>query len=170
MRGCTAWLQWDEAPLLLKQALPADARRLADLVEHVAPHVGDITAQRAEVAQAYRGWADELRGWFDEHREPHDRALLLAAAALPPATEDSYVYSAASALAERLQITINGTGLAWCPVTGLRALLRADQEDGRLVFLRHGFAESALRHTLADYPVDSNCLGTRDRPLPLAAR
>jgi hypothetical protein len=151
--GFTAWPHWDEASILLQHALPADARRLADLVEQVAPQAGDIMAGRAEVAHAYRGWKDELRSWFDEHREPHDRALLVAAAALSPATDDEYIYAAASSLTQRLQVTINGGGLAWCPVTGLPAMLMAEQEDSRIIFRRHGFARSALYHALADYPL-----------------
>lgn len=151
-RGLTEWAHWDEAAVLLETALPADAWRLADIASKTSQRGGDSTAQQAEVAHAYQGWEEELRGWFDEHREPHERALLVAAATLPSA-EEAYVYAAASSLAQRLQIDINGGGLAWCPVTGLRGLLRAGQEGGRIVFRRIGYAESALRHALADYPL-----------------
>jgi hypothetical protein len=151
--GFTEWRHWEQAPVLLEQALPADVRRLSELIRQIARPGGDIDMQQAEVAHAYRGWNDELRGWFDKHREPHDRALLVAAAALSPLAEKGCIYSVASSLAQRLQIEINGGGLAWCPVTGLRALLGAQQEDDRIVFHRHGFAGSALRHALADYPL-----------------
>lgn len=153
VRGLTEWPHWDQAAVLLEAALPADARRLADLVAQADQRGGDITARQAEVAHAYRGWEEELRGWFGEHREPQERALLVAAATLPSAAEEAYVYAAALSLAQRLQIDMNGGGLAWCPVTGLRALLGAEQEDGRIVFRRIGYANSALGHALADYPL-----------------
>jgi len=151
--GFTEWSHWQQASELLENALPTDARRLAYLIEQVNRQGGDIAAQQAEVTNAHRGWKTELRGWFDNHPAPHERALLIAAATLPLAAEKAYVYSAASSLAQRLQITVNGSGLAWCPATGLAALLEAEQEDNRIVFRRQGFAESALRHALADYPL-----------------
>ena len=149
----TEWQHWEQAPVLLEQALPADVRRLSELIRHIARPSGDIDIQQVEVAHAYRGWNNELRGWFDKHREPHERALLVAAAALSPVAEEGCIYSVASSLAQRLQIEIKGAGLAWCPVTGLRELLEAQQEDDRVVFHRHGYAESALRHAFADYPL-----------------
>lgn len=152
-RNLTEWPDWDQAPVLLEGASPAAARRLADLVDQVIQRDGTLAAQQAEVGQAYRRWDDKLRKWFDEHREPHERALLIAAATLPSAAEEAYVYSAASSLAERLHIDMNGGGLAWCPVTGLRTLLEAEHVEGRIVFRRTGYAESALRHALADYPL-----------------
>jgi DNA polymerase III delta prime subunit len=152
VQGLTEWWHWDEAPVLLEHARPADARRLTGLIEQIAPGGGDLAAQQAEVLHAYRGWKDELCVWFDDHPEPHERALLVAAAALSPADEAN-VYTIASSLARRLEITMNGAGLAWCPVTRLRDLLRADDENGRIVFRRHGFARSVLRHALTDYPL-----------------
>jgi hypothetical protein len=153
IRGLDEWPHWSQAAILLEAALPADARRLADLVAQADQRSGDITAQQTEVANAYRGWKDELRNWFSEHREPHERALLVAATTLPSVAEEAYVYAAASSLAQRLQIDMNGGGLAWCPVTGLRSLLGAEQEDGRITFRRIGYADSALRHALADFPL-----------------
>lgn len=152
-RGPTEWAHWDQAAVLLEDALPADAWRLADLAAQADQRGGDIAARQVEVAHAYRRWEEELRGWFAEHREPHERALLVAAATLPSAAEEAYVYAAASSLAQRLQIDINGGGLAWCPVTGLGALLEAEQEDGRIAFRSIGYANSALRHALANYPL-----------------
>ncbi|HET9319317.1 MAG TPA: hypothetical protein VFO27_06065, partial [Bryobacteraceae bacterium] len=152
-RGPTEWAHWEQAAVLLEDALPADAWRLADLAAQADQRGGDIAARQVEVAHAYRRWEEDLRGWFAEHREPHERALLVAAATLPSAAEEAYIYAAASSLAQRLQIDINGGGLAWCPVTGLGALLEAEQEDGRIVFRRIGYAKSALRHALADYPL-----------------
>jgi len=151
--GFTEWLHWHQASELLEGALPFDARRLAYLIEQVDRQGGDIAAQRAEVANAYWGWKTELRDWFDKHPAPHERVLLIAAAALPSAADEAYIYAAASSLARRLQITVSGSGLAWCPVTGLAALLEAEQEGNRIIFRRQGFAESALRHALADYPL-----------------
>lgn len=152
-RGPAEWAEWDQAAALLEGARPADARRLADLAAQTGKRAGDITARQAEVAQAYSGWTDELLGWFGRHQAPAERALLVAAATLPEGAEEQYVYAAASSLARRLQIEINGGGLAWCPVTGLRELLKADQEGKKVVFRRIGYAESALRHILADYPL-----------------
>jgi hypothetical protein len=151
--GRTDWLAWDKASVLLADALPADARRLADLIEAVGQHGRDTADCREEVIRAYRGWQEELRRWFAEHQEPLERALLVAAATLSPTADAVLVYSAAASLARRLEVTTNGGGLAWCPVTRLRALLDAEQGEGRVVFRRHGFAESALRHALADYPL-----------------
>ena len=90
-----------------------------------------------------------------QHKEPHERALLVAAATLPSGAEEAYVYAAASSLAQCLRSEINGGGLAWCPVTGLPKLLEAEREeaDDLIVFRRTGYAESALRHALADYPL-----------------
>jgi hypothetical protein len=150
--GLTEWLHWDGAPALLEHALPADARRLIHLIEQIDRRGGDVAARREEAVRAYRGWKDELCGWFDDHREPHERALLVAAATLSPA-EEANVYTVASSLARRLEITMNGAGLAWYPATGLRDLLGAEPQDDRIVFRRHGFAMSALRHALADYPL-----------------
>jgi len=152
-RGPAEWADWDQAVTLLEGALPADARRLADLVTQASRESGDIAALQAEVAHAYSGWAEELCAWFGQHTAPHERVLLVAAATLPEGAEEPYVYAAASSLAQRLQIEINGGGLAWCPVTSLRELLNAEQENERIIFRRIGYAESALRHTLADYPL-----------------
>lgn len=151
--GLTHWSGWEKAPSLLKDALPSDARRLADLVEDADRRNGDLAERQEEVASEYRGWTDELRGWFTGHREPHQRALLVAAATLAPAAEETDVYSAASSLAQRLEITMDGGGLAWCPVTSVREVLGADPAEERIVFRRHGYAASALRHALADYPL-----------------
>lgn len=152
-RGLGPWATWETAPALLEGALPADARRLADLVESADRRGGDFAKQRHEVAQEYRGWKDELRAWFEEHRQPHERALLVAAATLSPTADEKDVYAAAAALAQRLKITTNGGGLVWCPVTGLRDLLKAEHDEDRVVFRRHGFADSAVRHALTDYPL-----------------
>lgn len=152
-QGLGEWWHWDRAPVLLKGARPADARRLADLVASIAPAGGDLAERRAEILHAYQGWRDQLCAWFDRNPEPHDRALLVAAAALEPA-DDTNVYTVASSLAGRLDVTINGAGLAWCPVTRLRGLLEAQDDDGgRIVFRRHGFARSVLRHALTDFPL-----------------
>jgi hypothetical protein len=151
--GLAEWLDWDQAAALLEGALPAEAKRLADLAAKAGAQDGDIAARQAEVAHAYRGWGDELRGWFGQHKEPHERALLVAAATLPSGAEEAYVYAAASSLAQRLRSEINGGGLVWCPVTGLRELLDAEQDDDLIVFRRTSYAESALRHALADYPL-----------------
>lgn len=153
LRGLTEWQHWDEARMLLRDALPGDARRLAELVEQIGARGGDLATLGAEVAHAYRGWAEELRAWFSGHQQPHERALLVAAVTLSPAPEEAVVYSAASSLARRLEITVNGGGLAWCPVTSLSELLEAEREGDRIVFRRHGFAGSALRHAMADYPL-----------------
>lgn len=150
VRGLGEWARWNEAPELLDGARPADARWLADLVERIAPGAGSLTASQEEVREAYRGWKNELCGWFEAHPEPHERALLVAAAALAPADETN-VYTVAASLARRLDVTMSG--LAWCPVTRLRELLRADDENGRIVFRRYGFARSALRHVLTDFPL-----------------
>lgn len=152
-RGLAEWADWEQAGTLLGSALPADARRLADLAAEASRRGGDIMARQTEAAQAYSGWTEELQGWFREHPEPHQRVLLVAAATLPMGADEAYIYAAASSLAQRLQIDINGGGLAWCPVTGLRALLQVEQEGSRIVFHRIGYAESALRHALADYPL-----------------
>jgi DNA polymerase III delta prime subunit len=165
-RGLHQWSSWDRAPALLEDALPSNARRLTDLIEQAHQRGGDIAKQREDVAQEYRGWTDDLRGWFDDHREPHERALLAAAATLSPAAEETDVYSAASSLARRLEITMNGAGLVWCPLTSLREMLMADPEEDRIVFRRHGFARSALRHTLADYPLARSDLITWLAALP----
>jgi hypothetical protein len=153
LRGLTEWRQWEDAPTLLKGALPDDARRLTELIEQIDRRAGDITTRREEVNRAYQGWEDELRGWFTRHREPHERALLISAAALAPAAEDTNVYTLASSLARRFEITMNGAGLAWCPVTSLHDLLEAERQDDRIVFRRYNFAASTLRHALADYPL-----------------
>lgn len=152
-RGPAEWADWDQATVLLEGALPADARRLADLAAQASREGGDIAARRAEVAHAYSGWAEELRSWFGQHQAPHERALLIAAATMPSDVEKAYVYAAASSLAQRLQIEINGGGLAWCPVTGLGELLKAEQENEKVIFRRIGYAKSALRHALEDYPL-----------------
>lgn len=52
------------------------------------------------------GHLKELRGWFAGHREPHERALLIAATALSPSADQTLVYSTASDLARRLQIVL----------------------------------------------------------------
>lgn len=154
--GLAGWAEWDQAKAILEGALPVEARRLADLVHlatRAAARDADTTGLQAEVAQAYLGWGEELRGWFTRHQQPHDRALLIAAATLPSGAEKAYIYSAASSLALRMRTEINGGGLSWCPVTGLHDLLNASQDDGLIAFRRIGYAESALRHALADYPL-----------------
>jgi hypothetical protein len=152
-QGLRQWLTWDLASALLEDALPSDSRRLVDLIEQADRRGIDLAEQQEEVAKEYEGWRDELRDWFDDHPEPHQRALLLAAASLVPAAEETDVYAAASSLARRLEITLNGGGLVWWPVTRLRDLLMAVPGEDRIAFRRHGYAESALLHTLMDYPL-----------------
>jgi hypothetical protein len=151
--GLAEWADWDRAAALLKGALPVEARRLADLAARAAARDCDTAAAQAEVAHAYLRWEEELRAWFGQHEQPHDRALLIAAATLPLGAGEAYVYAAASSLAQRMRAEVNGGGLAWCPVTRLRELLEADRGDDLIVFRRIGYAESALRHVLADYPL-----------------
>jgi hypothetical protein len=152
VRGLSEWWDWSEVPTLLEHALPADARRLTELIERIDGRGGDVASRQAEVTHAYRGWRNELRVWFRDHPEPHERALLIAAAALSPA-EEANVYTVASSLARRLEITMSGAGLAWCPLTGLRRLLEADGQDGQVIFRRLDYAKSILRHAIADYPL-----------------
>jgi hypothetical protein len=151
--GLAEWADWDQAASLLEGALPAEARRLADLAARAAARGSATAAVQAEVAHAYLGWEEELRGWFRQCEQPHDRALLIAAATLPSGAGEAYVYAAASSLAQHMGAEVNGGGLAWCPVTGLRELLKADQRDDLVVFRGIGYAESALRHVLANYPL-----------------
>jgi hypothetical protein len=151
--GAAGWANWGQAAVLLEGALPAEARRLAILAAQAGAQERDIAAGQEEVAHAYLGWEEELRGWFGQHGQPHDRALLVAAATLPSGAEEAYVYAAAAALAQRLRTEISGGGLAWCPVTGLREMLKAEHDNPLVVFRRTGYAESALRHALADYPL-----------------
>lgn len=147
------WLYWDEVPFLLEDALPADGRRLADVVGEVDKKGGGLSDRQAEAMNAYRGWHDALLDWFACHQEPSDRVLLVAAATLSPDADYSLVYSAAAVLARRLKMKINGSGLAWCPVTSLPDRLGVERQEDRVVFRRYGYAESALVHTLADYPL-----------------
>lgn len=154
--GHGAWANWPEAPGLLEgaQALPANGRRLARLVDEAESNDASTSAteRQDQVFNAYQDWSRDLQLWFHEHREPHDRALLVAAAALAPASENS-VYAAAAELAKRLKVDINGAGLAWCPVTELGTLLDEQQRSSQIAFNRLGFAQSTLRHTIADYPL-----------------
>jgi hypothetical protein len=47
-RGLVGWARWEGAADLLRTALPADARRLADLATQVARrHTGDVACQRS---------------------------------------------------------------------------------------------------------------------------
>ncbi|GAA1779315.1 hypothetical protein [Actinomadura chokoriensis] len=142
--GDTGWPDWPRAAELLKGASPGDARRLAELVKDI----GD----EQEVERAYLGWDGQLRDWFTEYSGLRDQTLLIAAAAIAPADESS-VYGAALSLARHLQMNVEGGGLAWRPSTGLTELLGADRVDDRLVFRRHGYAPSVLRHVCAHYPL-----------------
>ncbi|MGK5557608.1 hypothetical protein ACSNOI_38970 [Actinomadura kijaniata] len=151
-RVSPGWSDWAGAGGLLAGALPADARRLAGIVEEVDRSHGFGEAARNEVVRAYLRWENELRDWFGRWPEPRDRTLMIAAAALEPAT-DLDVYTAALALARRLQVEVNGAGLAWSPAAGLRELLEGDDDSGRIVFRRHGFARSVLQHVWEDYPL-----------------
>ncbi|WP_030170001.1 hypothetical protein [Spirillospora albida] len=146
--GETCWPDWPQARELLKDALPGDARRLADLVADLHLEGGD----ERDVSRAYRGWAEQLRGWFGVHSAHRDQTLMVAAATITPADETS-VYGAALSLARQLKVEVAGGGLAWCPSTGLSELLDAEREDGRIVFRRPGFAQAVLRHVWNDYPL-----------------
>ncbi|MFE9104789.1 hypothetical protein [Actinomadura geliboluensis] len=142
--GGTQWPHWERAAELLKGGSPADGRRLADLVRE--------TGDAAEAERAYLGWEEQLRGWFADYPGLRDRTLLIAAAAIAPASE-SGVYGAALSLARHLRINVEGGGLAWCPSAALSDLLGADREDDRILFRRHGYASSVLRHACRDYPL-----------------
>ncbi|MFI0484965.1 hypothetical protein [Actinomadura sp. 9N215] len=142
--GGTGWTAWPRATELLKEASPGDARRLADLVADIR--------DEGEVERAYRGWKEQLTGWFAENSGLRDRALLVAAATIAPADETS-VYGAALSLARQLRIKVEGGGLGWCPSAGLSELLGAERVDDRILFRRHGYAESVLRHVWDDYPL-----------------
>ena len=62
--GLAEWVDWDQAAALLEGAIPAEARRLADLAAKAKAQEGDIAARQVEVAHAYKGWGAELRGWL----------------------------------------------------------------------------------------------------------
>ncbi|MBO0802136.1 MAG: hypothetical protein J2P25_03555 [Nocardiopsaceae bacterium] len=160
------WAGWGRAGDLLEGALPAEAVRLADLIARVDRGGGSLEKRQAEVASAYLGWEEELRDWFGRNPRPHDRALLIAAATLPSGADEGYVYAAASSLARQLPMEVNGGGLGWWPVTGLRSLLETQSENGTIVFHRVGYAESALRHALTDYPLARTDLLTWLSELP----
>ncbi|WP_242903331.1 hypothetical protein [Actinomadura terrae] len=154
----TGWWNWSRAPALLRNATPADARRLAEL----AASIGD----EHEVEQVYLRWNEQLRTWFAKNNEPRDQALMIAAATIAPADETS-VYGAAMSLARQLNIRPEGGGLVWCPSTGLNELLGAERAGDRLVFRRQGYAESVLRHVWDDYPLTRTDLLTWLSALPL---
>ncbi|MFC9969715.1 hypothetical protein ACFVH6_02300 [Spirillospora sp. NPDC127200] len=142
------WVRWPQAAELLDRASPADARRLADIVEAM-----DRDGKDAEEAvHAYQRWEQQLRTWFRRNPEPQDRALLISAAALDPAS-DIDVYTAALALARRLRIETNGSGLGWCPTNALHELLETRPASGWIEFKRHGYAQSVIRHVWAEYPL-----------------
>ncbi len=145
--GATRWADWPRGFELLKGASPGDGRRLADLVREITREGGD----EYQVEQAYLGWDAELRAWFGRH-ELLERILLISAAAIAPADEAG-VYGAALTLARRLEVSPTGGGLAWHPSGELSGLLGAEREDERLVFRRHGYADSVLRHVCAQYPL-----------------
>lgn len=148
------WPQWEQAEILLRDALPADARRLADLAAKVNGQGGSLEERQAVAAQAFLGWDEELRGWFKKYPQPHDRALLIAAATLPSGgVSEGYVYAAASLLAGALRADVNGGGLSWWPVTDLGTLLEVSRNNSEITFHRAGFAPAVLRHALADYPL-----------------
>ncbi|WP_131736415.1 hypothetical protein [Actinomadura roseirufa] len=138
------WAGWPRAAELLKGATPGDARRLADLVL--------AGGDEREVELAYRGWDEHLRAWFGSNGALRDQTLMIAAATIAPADETS-VYGAALSLARQLKIKIEGGGLAWCPSTGLSERLGADRDDELIVFRRHGYASSVLRHVWDEYPL-----------------
>jgi hypothetical protein len=147
--GTTSWVDWPRAGELLKGGLPGHGRRLADLVLAAVAENRDT----AEVEQAYLGWREQLRAWFTKYSDPRDRALMVAAATITPADETS-VYGAALSLARQLDVPVAGGGLAWRPTTGLASLLNADHDGGsRIVFRRHGFADSVLQHVWDEYPL-----------------
>ncbi|MBG6092857.1 hypothetical protein [Actinomadura viridis] len=159
------WSHWDDARDLLNGALPKDARRLAEIAEKIEQRGGTPEAMRAEALQAYRGWNDELSSWFKKNKQPHDQALLVAAATLAPAPENN-VYHAAQTLAQQLDITVNGAGLAWVPLAGVRTFLKADPGKDSIAFSRHGYADSVLQHVWADYPLSRPALLTWLADLP----
>ncbi|GAA4236137.1 hypothetical protein GCM10022254_45050 [Actinomadura meridiana] len=160
--GDTGWPDWPGAAELLKDSPPGEGRRLADIVRVVEREGGD----EDDVVRAYRGWKDQLRHWFADHEEPRDRTLMIAAATISPADETS-VYGAALSLARQLDVTVPGAGLAWCPSTGLSELIGTDADEGRVVFRRHGYAESVLHFVWRDYPLARTDLLTWLSALPV---
>ncbi|WP_106401624.1 hypothetical protein [Actinocorallia populi] len=146
--GSTRWYDWPRSRDLLDGSLPGHGRRLADLVWDAVQRGGDAY----QVEQAYLGWGEELRGWFGQHGLL-ERILMIAATTIAPADEDS-VYGAALTLAKRLDVPLEGGGLAWHPSAALDGLLDAEREDGdRIVFRRLGYAESVLRHVCTQHPL-----------------
>ncbi|MFC5744218.1 hypothetical protein [Actinomadura rugatobispora] len=145
--GGTGWPGWPRAAELLERALPGDGRRLADLVLDVTAAGGD----EQQVERAYQGWADELRHWFARH-DLREQTLMVAAATITPADETS-VYDAALWLARQLEMSVAGGGLAWCPTTGLAALLEAERDGSKIVFRRQSYRESVLRYVWNEYPL-----------------
>lgn len=152
-RRLPRWADWDRAKVLLDDHLPSDARRLADLAVRAARVGGDLAQQQNEVERAYLRWDDELRDWFRKHDNPLERILLIAAVTIRDGVDEAFVYDAAAKLAESLDPERNGAGLAWCPVTAIREMLGADSDGERITFRRLGYAEAALRHAFADYPL-----------------
>ncbi|WP_424535826.1 hypothetical protein ACOZ38_38170 [Sphaerisporangium viridialbum] len=146
--GESGWPHWQRGLELLKSASPGDASRLAELVEIISREGGDTL----DVEHAYLGWAEELRTWFSDHSELLDQTLMIAAATIEPADE-TQVYAAALSLARHLEIKPPGGGLAWTPTTGLCVLLATWRDNERIVFRRHGYAESVLPHVCTEYPL-----------------
>lgn len=152
-RRLPQWADWDRAKVLLEDHRPSDAYRLAELALRASRGGGDLAQQQNEVERAYLGWDDELRVWFRAHDNPLERILLIAAVIVPDGLDEAFAYDAAAKLAETLDPERNGAGLAWCPVTGIRDMLGADHDGERITFRRIGYAEAALRHAFADYPL-----------------
>lgn len=164
-----SWASWRQAAILLRDAMPADARRLADLVARVNEKGGSLEECQEEAAQAYLGWDDKLRSWFEKCGHARDRALLIAAASVPSGASTGYVYAAAALLAEVLRVDNSGGGLAWYPATGLRTLLDASPDGDTIDFHRVGFPRAVLEHALTDYPLAGTDVLTWLSQLPASA-
>ena len=146
------WTSHQEVLLVLNDAEPSDAVRLAELANaSLAFASGEDAIQQA--LAAYRNWTAQLAEWFKNNDEGYPRALLIAAAALNEA-EAATVFEAADRLSQTVKLPRPpGGGLVGDGVTRLLEQIGADlTDDGRIRFLRPAYPESILDHVWDDRP------------------
>jgi hypothetical protein len=146
------WLEEPEVRRLLASARVTDAARMADLIRSVSARGGDFAQRRQDVLDAFGNWTDHLRAEFSAHQDVPWRALLISAAVLEHAHQDTVLEASEQFLRATRYDAEPAHPLAG---EGLAARLTAvgtEVEGEQVSFGKPNYATSVLDHVWADFP------------------
>lgn len=139
----------------VRDAWPAHAARIADLVGRAGERTGSLESLQAEVQAALADWTEQLRTEIDEASDARTRSLLLAAALVEGSPPTAVV-----ALAEALLAGSNYQDaeppphplIAPSVVTRVGRLDQVSADRRKVVFTRPDYGRAVLPYVWSEHP------------------